>query len=381
MLTYDCSFNKHNLSILGGATQQRAQYNASWMAGFDLAESYPDIHSISAANQLDKDACGSSASAWTLASFLGRIAYNYDIGQSLTHPEYLGLVAFKEYVEERLGDKYEVQIFPNELLGSIQKTIELTQTGAIDFTVAGTANLETFADVYEVFSMPYLFDSVESYKAVMQDTDYMENVYESTDSSGFRVLTWYNAGTRNFYGKKAINTPADLSGMKIRVQQSPASVAMMQAFGAAASPMSFGEVYTAIQQGVIDGAENNELALTNNKHGEVAKYYTYNMHQIIPDMLVGNLKFIQGLDEDELKVFKEAALKSTEVELTEWDKCVEEAKNTAHNEMGVEFIYPDITLFKDKVKNMQQDMIQKNPSIVDIYNHIQEVNKRIGEEK
>lgn len=155
----------------------------------------------------------------------------------------------------------------------------------------------------------------------------------------------------------------------------------MQAFGAAASPMSFGEVYTAIQQGVIDGAENNELALTNNKHGEVAKYYTYNMHQIIPDMLVGNLKFIQGLDEDELKVFKEAALKSTEVELVEWDKCVEEAKNIAQNEMGVEFIYPDITPFKEKVKNMQQDMIKKNPSIVDIYNHIQEVNKRVGEEK
>ena len=303
------------------------------------------------------------------------------IAQSETHPEYLGLVAFKEYVEERLGDKYEVQIFPNELLGSIQKTIELTQTGAIDFAVAGTANLETFADVYEVFSMPYLFDSIESYKAVMQDTDYMENIYESTDSSGFRVLTWYNAGTRNFYGKKAINTPADLSGMKIRVQQSPASVAMMQAFGAAASPMSFGEVYTAIQQGVIDGAENNELALTNNKHGEVAKYYTYNMHQIIPDMLVGNLKFIQGLDEEELQVFKEAALKSTEVELVEWDKCVEEAKNIAQNEMGVEFIYPDITPFKEKVKNMQQDMIKKNPSIVDIYNHIQELNKRVVEEK
>ena len=155
----------------------------------------------------------------------------------------------------------------------------------------------------------------------------------------------------------------------------------MKAFGAAASPMSFGEVYTAIQQGVIDGAENNELALTNNKHGEVAKYYTYNMHQIIPDMLVGNLKFINGLSEEELKVFKEAALRSTEVELQEWDKCVEEAKNIAHNEMGVEFIYPDITLFKDKVKNMQQDMIKENPSIVDIYNHIQDVNNRVKEEK
>ena len=303
------------------------------------------------------------------------------LSQSEEHPEYKGMETFKKYVEEKLGDKYEVQLYPNELLGGQTKAIELTQTGAIDFTIAGTPNLEIFADVYEVFSMPYLFDSVESYKAVMQDTDYMEKIYESTDSSGFRVLTWYNAGTRNFYGKKAINTPADLSGMKIRVQQSPASVAMMKAFGAAASPMSFGEVYTAIQQGVIDGAENNELALTNNKHGEVAKYYTYNMHQIIPDMLVGNFKFINGLSEEELKVFKEAALRSTEVELREWDKCVEEAKNIAHNEMGVEFIYPDITLFKDKVKNMQQDMIKENPSIVDIYNHIQDVNNRVKEEK
>lgn len=302
------------------------------------------------------------------------------LGQSETHPQYAGLVAFKEYIEERLGDKYEVQIYPNELLGSTQKAIELTQTGAIDFVVAGTANLETFADVYEVFSMPYLFDSVESYKAVMQDTEYMETVYESTDASGFRVLTWYNAGTRNFYGKKPINTPEDLAGMKIRVQQSPASVAMMQAFGAAASPMSFGEVYTAIQQGVIDGAENNELALTNNKHGEVAKYYTYNMHQIIPDMLVGNLKFIESLSDDELEVFKEAALKSTEVELVEWDKCVEEAKSIAENDMGVEFIYPDISLFKEKVKNMQEEMLKDNPSIVDVYNHIQEVNERVKEE-
>ena len=176
--------------------------------------------------------------------------------QSETHPEHLGLLAFKEYVEEKLGDKYEVQIFPNELLGSAQKAIELTQTGAIDFVVAGTANLETFADVYEIFSMPYLFDSEEVYKSVMQDTEYMENIYASTDEAGFRVVTWYNAGTRNFYGKSPIRTPEDLKGKKIRVQQSPASVEMVKAFGAAAAPMGFGEVYTAIQQGVIDGAEN-----------------------------------------------------------------------------------------------------------------------------
>ena len=173
--------------------------------------------------------------------------------QSETHPEHIGL---------NLGDKYEVEIYPNELLGAAQKAIELTQTGAIDFVVAGTANLETFADVYEVFSMPYLFTSEEAYHATMEDTDYMENIYSSTDEAGFRVLTWYNAGTRNIYATTPIETPEDLEGLKIRVQQSPASVSMIEAFGAAASPMSFGEVYTAIQQGVIDGAENNELALT-----------------------------------------------------------------------------------------------------------------------
>ena len=204
--------------------------------------------------------------------------------QSETHPEHLGLLVFKEYIEEKLGDKYEVQIYPNELLGGAQKAIELTQTGAIDFVVAGTANLENFADVYEVFSMPYLFTSEEAYHEVMNDTEYMKEVYESTNEAGFRVLTWYNAGTRSFYAKKPINTPEDLKGLKMRVQQSPASVNMANAFGAAASPMSFGEVYTAIQQGVIDGAENNELALTNNKHGEVAKYYSYNMHQMVPDL-------------------------------------------------------------------------------------------------
>lgn len=296
--------------------------------------------------------------------------------QSETHPEHLGLLAFKEYVEEKLGEKYEVQIFPNELLGSAQKAIELTQTGAIDFVVAGTANLETFADVYEIFSMPYLFDSEEVYKSVMQDTDYMEKVYESTDEAGFRVVTWYNAGTRNFYGKTPIKTPEDLKGKKIRVQQSPASVEMVKAFGAAAAPMGFGEVYTAIQQGVIDGAENNELALTNNKHGEVAKYYSYNKHQMVPDMLVANLKFLNSLSPEDYQIFKEAAALSTEVEMVEWDKSIEEAKKIAAEEMGVEFIDVDVEAFKEKVLPLHETMLQENDKIRDLYDHIQAANEQ-----
>ena len=296
--------------------------------------------------------------------------------QSETHPEHLGLLAFKEYVEERLGDKYEVQIFPNELLGSAQKAIELTQTGAIDFVVAGTANLETFASVYEIFSMPYLFTSEDAYFAAMNDTDYMNKIYASTEDTGLQVVTWYNVGTRNFYAKKAINTPDDLKGLKMRVQQSPASIKMCNAFGAAASPMSFGEVYTAIQQGVIDGAENNELALTDNKHGEVAKYYSYTMHQMIPDVLIANYKLLNDMSEEDREVFEEAARLSTETELKDWETDVEAAKKTAEEDMGVQFLYPDISLFKDKVKNVQKEMLEDNPNIKDLYEHIQKYNKQ-----
>ena len=298
------------------------------------------------------------------------------LSQSETHPEYTGMEKFKEVVEEKLGDKYEVQIYPNELLGGQTKAIELTQTGAIDFVVAGTPNLEIFADVYEVFSMPYLFTSEEAYFASMNDTDYMEKVYESTDDTGLRVMTWFNVGSRNFYAKKPINTPEDLKGLKMRVQQSPASVKMANAFGAAASPMSFGEVYTAIQQGVIDGAENNELALTENKHGEVAKYYSYTMHQIIPDVLIANLKFLNGLSDEEKEVFYDAAQQATETEMEAWDTQVEKAKEIAQDDMGVEFIYPDINLFKDKVSNVQQEMLDANPDIQDLYDHIQMYNEK-----
>ena len=328
---------------------------------------------MAAAMAVSLTGCGSITS--------GKRIIRISHAQSETHPEHLGLLAFKEYVEERLGDKYEVQIFPNEILGSAQKAIELTQTGAIDFVVAGTANLETFADVYEIFSMPYLFDSEDVYKTVMEDSDYMEQVYESTDEAGFRVVTWYNAGTRNFYAKTPIRTPEDLKGKKIRVQQSPASVSMVNSFGAAAAPMGFGEVYTAIQQGVIDGAENNELALTNNKHGEVAKYYSYNKHQMVPDMLVANLKFLEGLSPEEYQIFKVAAALSTEVEMKEWDKSIEEAKKIATEDMGVEFIDVDVDAFKEKVLPLHEKMLNDNPKIGDFYKHIQTVNEQAkGEE-
>ncbi|WP_027625506.1 TRAP transporter substrate-binding protein [Clostridium lundense] len=301
-------------------------------------------------------------------------------GQSEAHPDHLGLLAFEKYVESRLGDKYDVQIFPNELLGPSVKVIELVQTGAIDFAVCSTGNLETFDNVYQIFSTPYLFDSVDAYHKVMEDKDLMSSIYKSTEAAGFESVTWFEAGTRNFYAKTAIKTPDDLKGKKIRVQQSPTNVRMMDLFGAAAAPMSFGEVYTAIQQGVIDGAENNELALTNNKHGEVAKYYSYNQHQMVPDLLIGNVKLLNSLPPEERKIFDEAAEEATRVERSQWDTQIKSAIDQAKS-MGVKFIDTDIEPFKEKVLPLHKELLAKNKKLQPIYDRIQEVNKQVKERK
>lgn len=255
----------------------------------------------------------------------------------------------------------------------------MVQTAAVDFAVASTGNLETFDNVYQIFSIPYLFDSVDVYHKVMEDDELMSSIFESTEKSGFQAVAWYEAGTRNFYSTSPIKTPEDLKGKKIRVQQSPTNVRMMQLFAAAAAPMSFGEVYTAIQSGVIDGGENNELALTNNKHGEVAKYYTYNQHQMVPDLLVGNVKFLNELPVEERKVFDEAAKESTRVEREAWEEntkiAIEDAKA-----MGVEFIETDVQTFKEKVLPLHEELLLQNSKLKPIYKKIQQVNKEVKEQ-
>lgn len=291
--------------------------------------------------------------------------------QSETHPVHLGLVAFEEYVEKELGDKYDVQIFPNELLGAQVKTVELCQTGAVDYTVASISILESFDDIYEIFNLPYLFNSEEHYHSVMENDDIIKPIFTSTESSGFEAVTWYDAGARNFYTvKKAVMSPDDLKGLKIRVQQSATNVKMMELFNAAATPMSFGEVYTALQQSVIDGAENNELALINNKHGEVAKFYSYNKHQMVPDILIANTKMLDSLPPGDREVFDTAADISNMVQRESWSKAVEEAKKEAES-MGVKFFYPDTEPFREKMLPLHRTVIENNDKLPEIYKAIE----------
>jgi tripartite ATP-independent transporter DctP family solute receptor len=300
-----------------------------------------------------------------------RIGHN----QSTNHPSHIALEAFADYINEELGDKYVVEVYPSELLGSQTEMVQLTQTGAIDFCIASNAILETFSKNYSIFNLPYLFSSAEAYHAAMEDPEVTDPIFLATAEAGFTAVTWLDAGTRNFYTvDKPINAPEDLKGLKIRVQQSPTNIAMMDALGGSATPMGFGEVYTALQSNIIDGAENNEMALTDNGHGDVCKYYSYDMHQMVPDILIGNLAFVEGLPEDERAIFEEGFELVNSVQREEWTKAVENAKEKAANDQGVEFIYPDTAPFQEACMPIHESVITGNEVLEKIYAMIQDYN-------
>lgn len=300
-----------------------------------------------------------------------RIGHN----QSTNHPSHIALEAFADYINEELGDKYVVEVYPSELLGSQTEMVQLTQTGAIDFCIASNAILETFSKNYSIFNLPYLFSSAEAYHAAMEDLEVTDPIFLATAEAGFTAVTWLDAGTRNFYTvDKPINAPEDLKGLKIRVQQSPTNIAMMDALGGSATPMGFGEVYTALQSNIIDGAENNEMALTDNGHGDVCKYYSYDMHQMVPDILIGNLAFVEGLPEDERAIFEEGFELVNSVQREEWTKAVENAKEKAANDQGVEFIYPDTAPFQEACMPIHESVITGNEVLEKIYAMIQDYN-------
>ena len=306
-----------------------------------------------------------------------RIGHN----QSVNHPTHIALTAFQDYINEHLGDKYVVEVYPNELLGSQTDMVQLTQTGAIDFCIASNAILETFSKNYEIFNLPYLFASTEAYHNAMDDRDITDQIFTATEKAGFLAVTWLDAGTRNFYTvKKPIESPKDLKGLKIRVQQSPTNIEMMKLLGGSATPMGFGEVYTALQSNIIDGAENNELALTDNGHGDVCKYYSYDMHQMVPDILIGNLAFIEELTDEEREIFEEGYRLVNTIQRQEWIKAVAAAKDKAANEQKVEFLYPDQEPFKKACLPLHKSVLERNKEIQDIYDKIQRYNELYSSE-
>lgn len=295
------------------------------------------------------------------------IAFN----QPENHPQYKALEEFGKNLKERTDGKYEVEIFPNELLGAQKETLEMAQSGTLGMTVVACSLLETWNEDFAVFNLPYVFETVEHQKKIINDDEVVGELYDSLKDDGLKVLAGFHGGVRNVYTKeKEVKTPADLKGLKIRVMQSDTNVKMMELMGGTGTAMGQGEVYTAIQTGVLDGGENNELIYSSLKHTEVAPYYTYTKHLMMPDCLVINSDLYDGFPEDVKKIFDEELDKAVETEFDLFESAVTDAKKDAEAN-GAKFFEIDITPFQEAVKPLTEEKITSDVT-KEIYKKIQE---------
>jgi tripartite ATP-independent transporter DctP family solute receptor len=263
--------------------------------------------------------------------------------------------------KELSGGEIKIRIYPDAQLGTQRESMELVQNGALAMAKSNAAELEAFSKDFGAYNLPYLFKDRDHYYRAMQ-SDIGKKILQSSRSKGFIGLTYYDAGARSFYAKKAINSPADLKGMKVRVQPSPSAVEMIKLLGGNPTPLAYGELYTALQQGVVDAAENNLTALTLSRHGEVAKFYSVDEHTMIPDVLVISTKVFDGLSEKDQKALQQAADESMMKMKELWSAS--EAKEKAQAEkMGVQFVYPDKAPFQQAVQPMYQQLQAKDPEL------------------
>ena len=232
-------------------------------------------------------------------------------GLSETHTVHIAMTEFANMVEERTNGRIQVQIFPNGQLGSENENMEQLMSGVISMTKVSAPGLATYNEAYHTFGLPYIFDSTEDFYHVM-DSDQMRDFFLSSGDDGFVTLTYYTSGARSFYTKnKAIRKPEDLKGLKIRVQDMKSQTDMMKALGGIPVAMSYGDVYTSLQTGIIDGTENNETALTTGKHGEICKVYSTDQHAMIPDVMVMSEKVWKNTSPEDQQIILEAAREST----------------------------------------------------------------------
>lgn len=297
-----------------------------------------------------------TAALIALATAAGADTLRFGYAENAT-PTVEAMKEFARLVEEKTGGDVTVQFFPDGQLGGERELVELVQGGLLDMTKVSGGLMESFAPVYGAFSMPYLFDDEAHYYKALDDAAVMDPVYQATAEQGMVGLTYYNSGARSFYTKNTpINVPADLAGLKIRVLQSPTSIRMVEMLGASPIAMSQAEVYTSIQQGVLDGAENNEFALTVARHAEVAKAYSYDMHTRIPDILLIANAALERLTPEQRTAVTEAAKESTAFHKEAWGAAVDATRAEAETSFGVTFTHPEVAAFQEAVKPMYDDM-------------------------
>ncbi len=287
-----------------------------------------------------------------------------------SHPVHKAMVAMADTLKSISGGEMTMEIYPSGQLGGEQQCVELLQIGSLAITKVSAAVLESFTPNYQVLGLPYLLRSREHCYRVL-DGPIGKEFLNSTEAFNIKGLCFYDAGARSYYSlKKEIRHPDDLAGMKIRVMKSQTSVSMVKSMGGSPTPISWGELYTALQSGVVDGAENNPPSLLTSRHYEVCKYYSLNEHTRIPDVLIVSTVVWKKLSSRQKDWLQRAANASVPVERKLWQQAEEDALRIIQ-EAGVKVTYPDKKPFVEKV-NVFLESYKSQPELYKLIQRIRE---------
>ena len=284
-----------------------------------------------------------------------------NLGHVLTPGSHYDAVATRmaEIVERKSNGTLKIKVFPSGQLGGEVKLIQAARTGAISLAVIGEPPLETTVKEYGLFSMPYLFPDLAKANQAMQGT-FGKHMLSYLDQHGLVGLGWISSLERNVYGRRKIEKPADLDGMKIRVIQSPGYIKTYEMLGAQPTPMAYSEVFLALQTGVIDGGEASPDTMIDDKFAEVSKYYNLTKTHYMPAILIMSKSRMDKLSPEHQKILRDAAgeavLHGVDVYTASYNKSLEQIRK-----QGVEIVTPDLNLFRAKTDAIYQALLPAIP--------------------
>jgi len=304
--------------------------------------------------------CGETSQTRTI-----KLAHGLDVNHSV----HKAMVKMGEDLAKISGGKMAVEIYPSQQLGTERECIELLQIGSLDMTKVSVGVMENFAPKMKIFGLPFLFRDRQHAFNVLDGPIGQEFLDEGTEY-WIKGLGYYDAGSRSFYTKdKPINAPEDLKGLKIRVMESITAMNMVNSLGGSPTPISWGELYTSLQQGVVDGAENNPPSFYLSRHYEVCKYYSLDEHTVLPDVLIIGTHLWEQLSDQEKEWVQKAVDNSVVYQRKLWAAAEKEALDEVQK-AGVTIIRPNKEAFAEKVESVYDD-IKDNKEIYSLVKKIQ----------
>ena len=302
-------------------------------------------------------ACGGGSDAGSDAgeTKVLKVAFN----QTITNPEAQTLQWISDELEARTEGRYKLEIYPDAQLGDQAQTLEQVTMGVLDMTLVANSVIETYASDFAILGTPYVYDSIEHQQRVFESGK-LADLYATTEQHGFTVLCAYSLGARNLYTRDgAVSTPDDLKGMKIRVMGSETCINMLNAMGGVGIAMAQGDVYSAIQTGTLDGAENNIITYVDLVQYEVAPYYNLSGHLMIPDQLVIANGVLESMSAEDQEILKEICAESIPYC---FQKCADlraDYQGVAE-EKGVTFTECDVPAFQALCADLINDVANRN---------------------